>query len=698
MIKEQFMISFRSIMALLLISIMLLPFYYISQFAWSQEPVSSNVQHLEDVQAGNNLTAPVSNMGRLEEEEDDNGIIANGQRHAPNSSSYFIFPSQEQFFFPSVNANRQTDLAIVNGSWTVENSRAIAQSLAGLDPLAPKMAFIVDHYIPSNETDRKIHLRIYDPGLRSKPSPALVFVHGGGWTIGSIDDYDNSIRRVANSSGLLVAAMDYRLAPENPFPAGLNDVIATVKWIKENGESIGIDPNRIALGGDSAGANLALAGAIALRNEGQGDALRALYLLYGLYTPDKNTESMRLFGNGEYGITKTQFQWVMNLTFQRPEDWRNPLAFPILDNLTGRLPPMYIAAMGLDPLRDDSILLAEKLRLAGQEYYLSIWPGVAHGALSLISVTPEIQQYVDAMSTYLRGVLVSDQQGHAQDNPYLSARTEHVQIGDINIAYKMFGQGKPILFISGTSQTKDAWEPTLLSQLAATNHTVIVFDNRGIGETTVGTKPFSIEQFANDTAGLLDALQVEKADVLGASLGSFVAQELTINYPQKVDRLILHAGFCGGNETIYASGQAAETIMILSSPQVLQNMTAEQQAMILAQIMFPPEWLEEHPEILNAVIQLAPSRSASPEIIQQQGLASGTWKGSCDRLANITQPTLLIVGDQDLLAPAANSIMMAQRIPNSWLVIIQGTGHGMMLQVPNEFSAIIQTFLETANK
>jgi pimeloyl-ACP methyl ester carboxylesterase len=124
-------------------------------------------------------------------------------------------------------------------------------------------------------------------------------------------------------------------------------------------------------------------------------------------------------------------------------------------------------------------------------------------------------------------------------------------------------------------------------------------------------------------------------------------------------------------------------------------MTAEEQAMILAQIMFPPEWLKQHPEILNNVIELAPSRSATPEIIQQQGLASGTWKGSCDRLADIMQPTLLIVGDQDLLIPAANSIMMAQRIPNSWLVIIQGTGHGMMLQVPNEFSAIIQTFLET---
>jgi acetyl esterase/lipase/alpha-beta hydrolase superfamily lysophospholipase len=693
MAKKQFAISFHIAMTLIVISLLLFPFYYTHQFAWSQSLVSSDGQQQQSqtVQAGNNLSSSaVSGIGGLE----DDGMIAT-QQLASNSSSYFIFPSQEQLFFPSVNATRQTDLAILSGTWTVENSRAITQSLAELDALSPKMAFVIDRYIPSNETDTKIHLRIYDPGVRSKPSPALVFVHGGGWTIGSIDDFDSSIRRLANSSGLLVAAMDYRLAPENPFPAGLNDVIATVKWIKENGESIGIDPNRIALGGDSAGANLALASAIALRNEGQGDALRALYLLYGLYTPDKNTESMELFGNGEYGITKTQFQWVMNLTFQRPEDWSNPLAFPILDNLTGRLAPIYIAAMGLDPLRDDSILLADKLKLVGQEHYLSVWPGVAHGALSLMSVTPEIQQYVDAMSTYLRGVLMSDQQGPSEENAYSRAWTQHIQVGDINIAYKRFGQGKPILFISGTSQTKDAWEPTLLSQLAATNHTVIVFDNRGMGETTVGTKPFSIEQFANDTAGLLDALQIEKADVFGASLGSFIAQELTLNYPQKVHRLILHATYCGGNGALYASGQAAETIMALGSPQVLQNMTAEQQAMILAQIMFPPEWIEEHPEILNAVIQLAPVRSASPEIIQQQGLASATWKGSCDRLANITQTTLLIVGDQDLLTPAANSVMMSQRIPDSWLVIIEGTGHGAMWQVPNEFTADIQNFLET---
>src|ERR671911_646297 len=189
----------------------------------------------------------------------------------------------------------------------------------------------------------------------------------------------------------------------------------------------------------------------------------------------------------------------------------------------------------------------------------------------------------------------SQSQEPTQDNAYTTAKTEHVQVGDIDIAYKQFGQGKPLLFISGTSQTKDAWEPTLLSQLAATNHTVIVFDNRGIGETTVGTKPFSIEQFANDTAGLLDALQIERADVLAASLGSFVAQELVLNYPEKVDRLILHATYCGGSETVYPSEQTQPLLVRISTAEILHNMTVEEQTRLLAEILFPQEWLNEHP-------------------------------------------------------------------------------------------------------
>ena len=124
--------------------------------------------------------------------------------------------------------------------------------------------------------------------------------------------------------------------------------------------------------------------------------------------------------------------------------------------------------------------------------------------------------------------------------------TKKVHVGDIDIAYKTFGKGDPILLISGYSFAMDSWDSTLLETLAS-NHTVIVFDNRGIGNTTSGSEQkFSILQFANDTAGLLEALNIEKADVLSWSMGGRIAQELTLNYPDRVGKLILYAIGCGG--------------------------------------------------------------------------------------------------------------------------------------------------------
>lgn len=124
-----------------------------------------------------------------------------------------------------------------------------------------------------------------------------------------------------------------------------------------------------------------------------------------------------------------------------------------------------------------------------------------------------------------------------------------VHVGDIDIAYKVFGKGDPILLISGASADMNAWEPSTLRELSS-NHTVIVFDNRGVGNSTTDVKPFSIQQLANDTAGLLDALKIQKADVLGYSLGGHIAQQLTVTYQEKVNRLILISSTCGGRDSI----------------------------------------------------------------------------------------------------------------------------------------------------
>ena len=126
---------------------------------------------------------------------------------------------------------------------------------------------------------------------------------------------------------------------------------------------------------------------------------------------------------------------------------------------------------------------------------------------------------------------------------------EKVHVGDIDVAYKMFGKGDPILLFNGASDGMDAWDPSFLTGLSS-NHTVIAFDSRGIGNTTAGSKPYTMQQLANDTAGLMDALKIPKADVIGYSLGSFIAQAFTNSYPEKVNSLILVASTCGGKDGI----------------------------------------------------------------------------------------------------------------------------------------------------
>ena len=128
-----------------------------------------------------------------------------------------------------------------------------------------------------------------------------------------------------------------------------------------------------------------------------------------------------------------------------------------------------------------------------------------------------------------------------------SIPVKKVQVGDIEIAYKMLGKGDPILLFNGASDVMDGWDPSFPSSLSS-NHTVIAFDSRGLGNTTMGSKPYTSQQLANDAAGLLDALKISKADVLVYSLGSWIAQQLTIMYPDKVNTLTLVGSSCGGKD------------------------------------------------------------------------------------------------------------------------------------------------------
>ena len=262
-----------------------------------------------------------------------------------------------------------------------------------------------------------------------------------------------------------------------------------------------------------------------------------------------------------------------------------------------------------------------------------------------------------------------------------------VTVGDIDIAYKQVGKGsaKPIILITGLGATMDMWNPLLLEQLSSSNHPVIIFDNRGTGESTAGTKEFSISQFANDTVSLLEALKIDKADVLGWSMGSFIAQELVLTNPDKVNSLILYASSCGGKEATSPSPEVIHTLSNTSIP-------AQELGQKLISLLFPTDWFKANPDYRNYFP--IPEESVSPEIMGKQSEAIANWTGTCNAISNITQPTLIIVGTDDVFTPALNSLMLVERIPSSWLVQIRDAGHGLMYQYPDEFNRLLMTFLE----
>jgi pimeloyl-ACP methyl ester carboxylesterase len=262
---------------------------------------------------------------------------------------------------------------------------------------------------------------------------------------------------------------------------------------------------------------------------------------------------------------------------------------------------------------------------------------------------------------------------------------QKVTVGDINIAYKQIGKSnaKPIILITGLGATMDMWSPLLLEQLISSNYSVIIFDNRGAGNTTAGTKQFSISQFAKDTAGLLDALKIQKADVLGWSLGSYIAQQLTLTNPDKVNNLILYASGCGGKN---ATPTNPKINQMISNTSLSYHQKVEKDVPFL----FPTKWLKAHPDYLNYFP--FPKESVSAQTLRQQIEAAANWTGSCNAISNITQPALVIVGTDD--APLQDTLMLARSIPGSWVVQIRDAGHGLMYQYPSEFNRAVITFLE----
>jgi len=262
-----------------------------------------------------------------------------------------------------------------------------------------------------------------------------------------------------------------------------------------------------------------------------------------------------------------------------------------------------------------------------------------------------------------------------------------VQVGDIKMAYKVQGQGEPLVMIIGSTGTMDYWPTQFLDSLSS-KYQVIVFDNSVMGYTTASSANFSISQFANDTAGLIDALGIEQANVLGISMGSFIAQELAIEHPEKVKRLILLASYCGGSQAIQADPEIAKKMPDMSN---LSNLSREE-FMRAGEALYPKKWLAENPDFFNKPLMV--KETSSTENIKRQLMAISLWPGTYDRLDRIKAPTLIVAGMEDVIIPPENSLILANRINDSWLVRLENAGHGLVIQYPDRLARIVADFIE----
>ena len=249
-----------------------------------------------------------------------------------------------------------------------------------------------------------IPVRLYTPH-GTGPFPVLVFFHGGGWVVGNLETHDAQCRALANGAACLVVSVDYRLAPEHKFPAAIDDCDAATQWVAEHAAELNGDPARIAVGGDSAGGNLAAVVALRCRDRGTPYLLFQL-LVYPATDMRCDTVSHRDNADG-YLLTHDAIVWFKNHYLRSAADMSNPEASPLLASSLDDLPPALMITAEFDPLRDEGEAYAARLQEAGVPVVLRRYDGMIHGFFNLGTALDQGQEAMAACSAALRQVFQS---------------------------------------------------------------------------------------------------------------------------------------------------------------------------------------------------------------------------------------------------------------------------------------------------
>ena len=260
---------------------------------------------------------------------------------------------------------------------TPEESRPTFSAVfATLPPSQQKIAGTEDRSVPTNAGPVKV--RVYTPEGKG-PFPVMAYFHGGGWVFGDIETHEGVCRELCGSVGMVVVSVDYRLSPEAKYPDASDDCLAVTRWVAENATSLNADASRLAVGGDSAGGNLAAVTALRLRDE-KGPKLAAQLLIYPVARVDGETTQSMIDNAQGYFLETASMKYFIDHYLKSPADAKQAYASPILAKDLSGLPPALVITCEFDPLRDEGEAYGKALKAAGVPTTISRYDGVIHGA------------------------------------------------------------------------------------------------------------------------------------------------------------------------------------------------------------------------------------------------------------------------------------------------------------------------------
>ena len=268
----------------------------------------------------------------------------------------------------------------------------------------------------------------------------------------------------------------------------------------------------------------------------------------------------------------------------------------------------------------------------------------------------------------------------------MDASLATVEVDGAEIAYRRVGKGRPLLVLNGFAATDSDWEPSFIDRLASSNE-LILLNNRGIGGSTDNGQSFDIAKLAADAARVIQVLDIERASVMGWSMGGFIAQAFAVTYTDRVDKLVLLSTDPGGNEADLASPDVWSKLLDTSG-------TPDEQARRLLFLLFPTDVAESFYRKFGGIVAAARAQ-LSGGLLNRQATAMAAWHryGIGRQLQKIRVPVLIATGTEDIVIPASNALRLANTIPGAWLAQFPHGGHAFIAQYPRALADLINSFL-----